>query len=277
MHFQDGIRKPAVSGMFYPKDPLRLRGTIEDLLGFQAQSQSQPRSQDRPLPKILIAPHAGYRYSGAVAASAFVQVAGRGTAFKTVLLLGPSHHFDFEGLASCSALAYETPLGEIPLDREGMARLEADAAVRCFDAAHVPEHSLEVELPFLQVAIGDFSLLPLVTGRSSPETVGRVLDRFLGDTKVLIVISTDLSHFHGYSHARELDARTCAAIEGLEEESLSPDRACGHVALAGCLHAARKHRLTVRTLDLRNSGDVTGERDRVVGYGAWAIYQPVSN
>jgi AmmeMemoRadiSam system protein B len=222
-------------------------------------------------PKALIAPHAGYIYSGPVAASAYVRLLPFRESIRRVVLLGPSHRYPLRGLAACSASAFETPLGAVPLDIHEIRRaLELDQ-VELLDQAHEGEHSLEVHLPFLQVVLGEFTLIPLVVGEAPPEEVAEVLKALWGGEETLIVISSDLSHYLTYSQANQLDAATARAIEELRPQEIGRDQACGRMPMAGLLALAREERLTVECVDLRNSGDTAGPRDQVVGYGSFVV------
>ena len=264
----DLVRDPAVAGTFYPADPEALRRGVRTYL---EQGRSRLRESGGVAPKALIAPHAGYVYSGPIAGSAYATLEALPDRIERVVLMGPSHRVAFRGLALSSAALWHTPLGDVPLDRAGAAELEKLPQVRVFDAAHVDEHSLEVQLPFLQEALGSFQLLPLVAGDAPPQEVAQVLERGWGGPETLIVISSDLSHYHDHAVARTLDGATTAALEALRPEGLDEDSACGRVPVRGLLVGARAHGLTARTLDLRNSGDTAGPRDRVVGYGAYVF------
>lgn len=252
------IRKPAVAGMFYPADAKRLRKAVGDYLAAAARAPTRA--------KAIIAPHAGYIYSGAVAGSAYAQLAEH-TGVTRVVLLGPSHRVPVPGIAASSAGAFETPLGTLPV----AGRWQRFAQVTISDAAHAGEHSLEVQLPFLQVLFGEFEIMPLVVGDATMDEVADVLEALWGGPETLVVISSDLSHYHDYETARQVDARTAAAIERLEPEGLFRGSACGRVPIGGLLLAARRHRLKAHVLDLRSSGDTAGPRDQVVGYGAFAF------
>ena len=257
------VRQPAVAGKFYPADPGELREAVSRALG-GAQTSG-------PAPKAIIAPHAGYIYSGAVAASAYARLAPARDRIRRVVLIGPSHRVAFRGLAASSADAFATPLGRVPLDRECIDALLALPAVQLLDRAHQAEHSLEVHLPFLQVVLESFRLVPLAAGDASPAEVAGVLDAVWGGNETLIVVSSDLSHYLDYDSARRVDAGTRRAIEALRWEDLGEDQACGRNGVNGLLETARRRRMRVQTLDLRNSGDTAGTRDEVVGYGAWAF------
>ena len=258
------VRRPAVAGSFYPADPGLLAENLKLLL-----EQTHPAGQG--MPKMLIAPHAGYVYSGPVAASAYALLRARAALIRRVVLLGPAHRVALRGLAAPSVDRFRTPLGDIPLDRAAINSLADLPQVRVNDAAHEREHSLEVHLPFLQALLPEFSLVPLVVGHAPPAAVAQVLERLWGGPETLIVISTDLSHYHDYNTARRLDQETCAAIEQFRYEEIGPEQACGCMPMAGALHLARQRGMQIQRLDMRNSGDTAGGRDRVVGYAAFAL------
>ena len=259
-------RRPAVAGLFYPADPAQLAADVARHL-----SGATPPHEPGPPPKAVIAPHAGYVYSGPIAGSAFAAVARRRHEVERVVLLGPSHRVPVEGLAAPSSDAFETPLGAVPIDRRAVEEALALPQVVESDAAHREEHSLEVQLPFLQEVLGAFCLVPFSVGRARAEEVAEVLDLLWGGPETLVVISSDLSHYHDYAAARRLDAATTRAIESLRPENLGEESACGRVPVSGLLVTARRRGLAVRTLDVRSSGDTAGTPDRVVGYGAWAL------
>ena len=258
-------RRPAVAGLFYPDRPSQLRATLDNLLSAE--------STEGPVPKALIVPHAGYIYSGPIAATAYARLRPAHAAIKRVILLGPSHRVPLRGLAYSRVDAYQTPLGDIPVDPSPLDALRGLPQVRCVDAAHAQEHSLEVQLPFLQQVIDDFSLLPLVVGDASAEQVCEVLEHLWGGPETLFVISSDLSHYYDYRSAQRLDQATCQAIETLRGQDIAYEQACGRIPIKGLLLAAQHHRMRVETLDLRNSGDTAGSHDKVVGYGAWALHE----
>jgi hypothetical protein len=260
------VRAPAVAGFFYPGDPAAL---CEQLDGFLASAAPAPRGAAPP--KALIVPHAGTIYSGPIAASAYARLRPLRGAIRRVVLLGPAHRVFLRGLAAPRAEAFSTPLGVVPVDRAALAALADLPQVAVSDAPHEGEHSLEVQLPFLQRVLGDFALVPLAVGEASAAEVVAVLERLWGGPETLLVVSSDLSHYHDYATARRLDRATCAAIEALDAGGLGPDSACGRVPVRGLLAAARARGLAAETLDLRSSGDTAGDRDRVVGYGAWAF------
>ncbi len=258
------IRHPAVAGQFYPGDAGTLSAQVADFLAQAPEPEGAP-------PKAVIAPHAGYVYSGPVAATAYRTLEPlRGTVTR-VVLLGPCHRVPVLGLAATTADFYETPLGNIPLDKAATADILDMAQVEAADAPHAPEHSLEVHLPFLQMVLGEFALLPLVVGQATPEQVADVLERLWGGPETLIVISTDLSHFLDYDTARKVDARTVKTIESLNPHGFGRDDACGRIPVSGLLEVARRKGMSITTLDVRNSGDTAGDKSRVVGYGSWIL------
>lgn len=256
------IRQPAVSGTFYPADQHKLQAMIE---GFIEQTEATGGAP----PKAIIAPHAGYIYSGAVAASAHARLQKGRDSIRRVVLLGPSHRVGFRGLAVSSAEWFATPLGVVPIDRKAVDGILELPYVQVLDQAHAFEHSLEVHLPFLQVVLANFSLVPIVVGNADPAEVAEVLDLLWDGEETAIVISSDLSHYHDYATAKRMDQATSAAIEALRPEDIDPADACGRLPVSGLLLLARKRGLKARTLDLRNSGDTAGGKDSVVGYGAY--------
>ncbi|MGM0592940.1 MAG: AmmeMemoRadiSam system protein B [Pseudomonadota bacterium] len=260
------VREPAVAGMFYPDDPAKLQQMVA---GFLAEADVPAAA---PPPKAIIAPHAGYPYSGPVAASVYARLRPIRDKIRRVVLLGPSHRVGFLGLATSSADAFRTPLGEVPLDSTAIAQVSALPQVHELDQAHMLEHSLEVQLPFLQETLGEFSLVPLVVGDASADEVAEVLEQLWGGEETLIVISSDLSHYHDYETARSMDSATSEAIEQLRPDAIGYECACGRNPVNGLLRVAKRKHLHAETLDLRSSGDTAGPRDQVVGYGAYLIH-----
>jgi MEMO1 family protein len=258
-------RRAAVAGRFYPSDPAELREQIEGFL----RSATAPAGE--PIPKAVIAPHAGTIYSGPIAASAYVRLAAGSSDVRRVVLLGPAHREWFRGVGVSSADAFATPLGDVLVDRSAIDDLLELDGVVVHDEAHRLEHSLEVHLPFLQVALGAFRLIPLVVGEASPELVGSVLEKLWGGAETVFVISSDLSHFHDYDTAMELDRETAGLIEEGALEALNGERACGYQPIRGMLKVARERGLGVSLVDLRSSGDTAGSRERVVGYGSFVV------
>jgi AmmeMemoRadiSam system protein B len=263
------IRRPAVAGRFYPSDPGELRREVRNLLA--AAAMPVTTGAGHPRPKALIAPHAGYIYSGPIAASAYARLGDAGD-IRRVLLLGPAHRLPFRGIAYPTADAFATPLGDLPVDQDAIAAIADLPQVTQLDRAFDGEHCLEVQLPFLQTLLGDdVRIVPLVVGEATGEEVAAVLEQLWGGPETLIVISSDLSHYLDYDSARAIDAQTAEAIRGLHPEAISARQACGRNPIAGLLTAARRHALQAAELDLRNSGDTAGPRDRVVGYGAYGF------
>lgn len=260
------IRAPAVAGTFYPAEPARLRAMVEEDLAEAAGVIAVAAT------KAIIAPHAGYVYSGPVAGHAFAALRARAAGIRRVVAIGPAHFVPVRGIAVPSADAFRTPLGDVPVDRAAILAIRDLRQVQVTDSPHRDEHALEVELPFLQTVLGAFTLVPLVVGDATPAEVAEVLARLWGGPETLIVISSDLSHYEPYASAQRHDGATAAAIERLDEAALGPGDACGHLAIGGFLVEARRHGLTADRLDLRNSGDTAGPRGQVVGYGAWAFH-----
>lgn len=262
MRLPSTTRSPAVAGAFYPAVPQRLAEDVDRMLeGAEARPQGRLRA--------LIVPHAGYVYSGPIAASAYALLKD-GPRPRRVLLLGPAHTVPLAGMALPDAGAMATPLGPVPLDEDGAQVLAEQRGVGWSELAHRREHSLEVQLPFLQQVLGDFKVVPVVVGRATPDDVALVIDS-LADRDTLVVVSSDLSHYLPWATARQLDAQTAQQILELDAESLDADQACGASPVRGLLVWARQHGLRARLLDLRNSGDTAGDKDRVVGYGAFAF------
>jgi AmmeMemoRadiSam system protein B len=264
-----GTRYPAVADSFYPGDPKELQDMIDQLLENVADSEN-PNLKP---PKAIIAPHAGYIYSGPIAATAYAQLAGIKDQIKRIILLGPSHRVALTGFAVSSADIFATPLGDICIDTELIASLLDNniSGLKVNDRAHDQEHSLEVHLPFLQTVLNEFLLVPVVVGSATAETVSEFLEQVWGGPETIIVISSDLSHFYDYQTAQSLDLNTSRAIQNLDYDTILSTDACGCVPIRGLLHRAKQLHLHATTLDCRNSGDTAGSKDRVVGYGSYAI------
>ena len=262
------VRPPAVAGAFYPADATKLDAQVARYLAAAAPRGSVPEG---PAPKAVIAPHAGYIYSGPVAASAYARLALARETVSRVVLIGPAHRVPFRGIAASGATAFATPFGPVPVDVEAVGRVRALPQVVLLEEAHRLEHSLEVQLPFLQRVLGDFTIVPLVVGSASADEVAEVIEALWEAPETAVVISSDLSHYHDYETARRLDAATSRAIEELRPDDIGPDQACGRLPINGLLRDARARGLTATTVDLRSSGDTAGTRDEVVGYGAWVF------
>jgi AmmeMemoRadiSam system protein B len=258
------IRKAAVAGQFYDADPARLKEQIATLL----------KSVDGPAPggvRGLIVPHAGYIYSGRTAAAAYRCLELAKKNIDRVVLFGPAHRVYLDGMAVPSSDAFATPLGKVRLDRSAIDRIAALPGVSIADEAHREEHSLEVQLPFLQEVLDDFTLVPVVVGRCPPQTIAAVMDTLWQTPGTLLAVSTDLSHFHSYQEARKIDASTCARLLA-REHAFAGEDACGAAALNGLMCTRQGRDLRVELLDNCNSGDTAGGKDRVVGYGAFILH-----
>ncbi len=260
------IRPTAVAGSFYPKDVSQLNNMLDEYLSIDT-NEIEP-------PKAIIAPHAGYIYSGKTAAHVYSNVAKLKDKITRVVLLGPTHRVYVQGMALASNTHFATPLGNIPIDTTTLSNLENKYDyVQFLDAAHEQEHSLEVHLPFLQKVLNNFTLIPLLVGDASPEQVANVLNDLWGDDETLIVVSSDLSHFLDYESACKKDSNTTKLIENLEYNKISSEQACGCMPMRGLLKLAQDKNMSLQTIELCNSGDTAGTKDRVVGYGAYALHE----
>jgi MEMO1 family protein len=258
-------RPPAVAGLFYPGDATALQRTIEALLAGVGDAR-------RPPPKAVVAPHAGYVYSGPIAAAVYAAIAPLRGTVRRVVLLGPTHRVPVRGLALPGSRWFETPLGKVEVDPEAVGELAGMPQVTTSAAAHALEHALEVHLPFLQTVLDEFRLVPLAVGDARPRDVAEVLGRLWGGRETLIVVSSDLSHYLPYADAQKMDRTTAEAILDMRAD-IDHDAACGATPVAGLGLEARRRALRVELVDLRNSGDTAGDRSRVVGYGAFAYYE----
>jgi MEMO1 family protein len=257
-------RAPAAAGSFYPRSAKVLSQTVGDLL-------ASTKVEGRFYPCGVIAPHAGYAYSGPVAAHAFACLSQLHGRIKRALIIGPAHFVPFVGISAPADRAFATPLGDVPVDVATVEALNEEGLVAIDDEPHAPEHAIEVELPFLQSIFPNLPIVPLLCGSTTPQAVAAVIARLWTDD-TLLVVSSDLSHFEGYRAARTHDERTAVAIEALDAGSIGPSDACGHLAIQGALTEAERRGLNVTRLALKNSGDAAGDRRRVVGYGAWALH-----
>ena len=267
------IRPPAVAGMFYPGDAASLQDEVATCLAVPPAPTFDATTKG--LLKAVIVPHAGYIYSGGTAGHAYALLAPLAGRIRRVVLLGPCHRVSVHGLAAPTVTAFATPLGSIPLDRAALDALADLPQVVASDAAHAQEHSLEVQLPFLQTVLGAFELVPLAVGDASAGEVAEVLDRLWGGPETLIVISSDLSHFHSYREAQSIDNATVAHILALDQLT-SFDQACGALPINGLLAVARRRGLQIECVAQCNSGDTAGDKGRVVGYASFALYEPVA-
>jgi AmmeMemoRadiSam system protein B/AmmeMemoRadiSam system protein A len=262
------VRPAAVAGMFYPGDARALAAEVDELL----DGVDSPAGPRLGYPKAIVVPHAGYIYSGPTAARAYDELAPARGIVRRVVLLGPVHRVPVRGLAVPTASAFATPLGAVRIDREAIGAVRALAQVVTSDPAHALEHSLEVQLPFLQKVLGDFALAPFAVGDASVEEVAEVIERLWGGPETLMVVSTDLSHYHSYDEARAIDGATVRRIAALATD-IDHDEACGATPLNGLLHSARRKQLSMKLLGVCNSGDTAGGKDRVVGYSSFGLYE----
>jgi AmmeMemoRadiSam system protein B/AmmeMemoRadiSam system protein A len=258
----NAVRKPAIAGSFYPGEANVLAREVDELLATAAT--------DAPAPKACIVPHAGHVYSGQLAAMVYARLRNATTPITRVVLLGPSHQIAFRGIATSNAPAFQTPLGEVPVDHAAIKEIERLEGVGAREAAHATEHSVEVHLPFLQRCLKNFQLVPLVVGDATPGQVADVLEVLWGGPETLVVVSSDLSHFHDYDTARTQDARTSQRITGLATD-ISGEEACGCRPINGLTTFARRRGIGLSEVDTCNSGDTAGDRVRVVGYGAYVM------
>ena len=259
------VRPAAVAGTFYPQSAAILAREINEMLCLSEKTEPTQ-------PKAIIVPHAGYIYSGVVAAKAYASLSAWRSVIQRVVLLGPTHRVPVNGLALPACIAFSTPLGTVPIDMEAITAIKDLPQIVVSNLAHAQEHSLEVQIPFLQTVLGEFSLLPLALGDTTPSMVAEVLERLWGEQETLIVVSSDLSHYLPYSEAKGIDGKTTHQIMALEA-TIHHQQACGATPVNGLLLAARHHGLRVQLLDQRNSGDTAGDKARVVGYAAFAFYE----
>lgn len=265
------LRPPAVAGSFYPDDPKALVRMVDQLL-ITAERNQLKTNDDRTL-KALIVPHAGFRYSGQIAAAAYVKIRKYAEQISRVVLIGPAHRVRVKGMAISGANYFSTPLGTIPIDTESVAQcLKELNSVSISNKAHEQEHSLETQLPFLQRCLKRFSLIPVLVGSAPPEEVEQCLNLLWGGEETLVLISSDLSHFLSYQDAQRIDAFTANAILNFDPAVIGYDHACGQIGVRGLLNVASRKKMEVVQLDVRNSGDTSGRKDQVVGYGSFAFY-----
>jgi hypothetical protein len=259
------IRKPNVAGQFYPEQTKALVEMINKFLS-EAKHVVLPEQ-----PKAIIVPHAGYIYSGTVAATIYAALSQYKDIINNVILLGPTHRMTFKGVAATMVDCFETPLGSIPVVHNWRNTLTS-SVVNVNETAYEMEHSIEIQLPFLQVVLDKFELLPFVVGDEDFIAVADIIDSLWGKEDTLVVVSSDLSHYKDYNTAQELDALTSQAIVNLTPLEIKHEQACGLIPIQGLLQAAKNRKMKVRALDVRNSGDTAGSKDSVVGYGAFCFW-----
>lgn len=259
------IRPAAVAGMFYPADAKKLQTTVHHLLDIAEHSDIKP--------KALIAPHAGYIYSGSIAACAYNSLKNCKNNFKKIFLLGPAHTKPVKSIALPSHEYFSTPLGQYKLDTDTISKIAKKYNFEFDDLAHMKEHCLEVHIPFLQVLYPESELIPIVVGHCDQSFLADILEPYWNNKDTMFIISSDLSHYHQYTDAMRIDAQTTKAIENLDSDLISPKRACGCYPIKGILELAHRHNLKVKTIAQCNSGDTAGDKSKVVGYGAYIIYE----
>lgn len=262
------VKQPAVAGKFYPADPGDLSKMLQHLYAGSVLNNI-------PQPKIILAPHAGYIFSGPIAANAY-RVLENMQHIKHIVLIGPAHYVYVDGAALPSAEAFRTPLGDIPVNQEFIKHLQSLPHINVFDEPFTQEHSLEVQLPFLQMQLRDFTITPILVGHPDKTLVAAIIEQFYNREDTLFVISSDLSHYHDYTTAVQRDQQTMNSILNLNADALVPDQACGCFAIKGLLHFAKAQHLHAQLIDIRNSGDTQGDKNRVVGYSAVHFYKPLS-
>ncbi len=271
-------RPAAVAGRFYPADPTELAAMVDRFITDAATwmgDDLKPDADQTAHFKAMISPHAGYVFSGPIAGSGYLWLKAAAERIKKVVLIGPAHYKSFEGVATISADAMASPLGDLPVDRPLLDKAMQLPFVAVNDEAHAPEHGLEVHLPFLQRVLGTgdaFTVAPFIFSRTDGQRVGELIEALWGGPETLILVSSDLSHFYNYDDANTLDHAACEAIEQFDPVAIKEEQACGRLAIQGLLHVGPSHNLHVKTLDLRNSGDTAGSKDRVVGYGSWVFF-----
>ncbi|WP_299014218.1 AmmeMemoRadiSam system protein B [uncultured Photobacterium sp.] len=259
------IRPPAVAGSFYDKSPESLQSQLDNWLNPVTDTSGQIRA--------LIVPHAGYIYSGEIAAEAYRHLKLQADRINKVILIGPSHRFFFQGCALPAVNYFSTPLGNVPIDTQSVEILSKIDDIEISDQVHAFEHCLEVQLPFLQRCLNSFTLLPILTSEVSPVTVAKIIDSLWQDENTLLVISSDLSHYHPYTEAQALDKKTCSLIEHFEP-TLQPEQACGSTGINTLLLLAKKRDYQLKRVELKNSGDTAGDKERVVGYVSYLVSEP---
>jgi len=263
------VRPPAVSGMFYP-------GSKQEIFDFFDECENRSlvkRTSGEPIPRALILPHAGYVYSGCAAYEGYQYWQAANEKIKTVVVIGPAHRVAFEGIATVGVQFLETPLGLAEVDSDLRESLKTSGLISVSDHAHAAEHSIEVHLPFIQSMLPNAKILPLLDGMVSADKVSQIIESLWDDSGVYFVISSDLSHFHSYEEAKALDKQTADLIESGDWQALSGERACGYIGIQGLLKMQASHSLKLEQIRLINSGDTAGDKQRVVGYGSWAVFE----
>jgi len=259
------LRIPAHAGQYYPADAGFLEKVVDEYL-----TDGGTVSE---IPKAVIAPHAGFIHSGRIAGKAFAVWKAQEVRARRVVLIGPSHYYDFPGIALPDSTRFQTPLGEVQVDPAADDLKRKFRYVRVFEAAHYPEHALEVLLPFLQRAVPGAKIVPLITGRTEMSQVSAVIEEIWGGADTLLVISSDLSHNHPYEIAQKVDRQTARAIVEFDFSRLTADQACAYQAMRGFLKAAIRKEMRCSLLELRNSADASGDMSLVTGFGAFHFFE----
>jgi AmmeMemoRadiSam system protein B len=260
-------RTPAVAGLFYPASPSALASAVDEMLA------STRVDAGAPVPKALVVPHAGYVYSGPIAASAYARLRPAADRIARAVIVGPAHRVWVDGVVDAGADAFVTPLGSIAVDVDALSAIASRITIGTSAHAHAREHSLEVQLPFVQRVLPRAKIVPLAVGHAPPDEVGRALEALWGGDETVVLVSSDLSHYHPYDVARTLDGETAERIVSLDSTEIPGERACGAAGINGLLWVARRRGMRAEQLDVRNSGDTAGRRDEVVGYGAFAFFE----
>ncbi|MEA1989063.1 MAG: AmmeMemoRadiSam system protein B [Pseudomonadota bacterium] len=267
------VRPPAVSGMFYP-------GNKQEISDFFAECENFSlikHTHSNPIPRALILPHAGYIYSGCAAYEGYQYWQAASEKIKTVVVIGPAHRVAFEGIATVGVELLETPLGLVEVDGDLRDYMIKEGLISVADQAHAAEHSIEVHLPFIQSMLPNAKILPLLDGMVSADKVKKIIESLWNDSGVYFVISSDLSHFHSYDEAKAIDKQTANLIESGDWQALNGNRACGYIGIQGLLKMQVSHSLKLEQIRLINSGDTAGDKQRVVGYGSWAVFEQEVN
>lgn len=265
-------RAPAVSGLFYNDSPISLRRQVLEFLAAASSAEDRSATKNSEL-KAVVVPHAGYIYSGPVAAFAYKEIQKEAAHFKKIVLIGPSHHVPFQGVAVPKMNTFATPLGSVSVDLSLKQIALNFSFVIENDEPHRKEHSLEVQLPFLQVALKKFSILPIVIGQASATDLTQLLYKLCTEKDVLIVISSDLSHYLPYNIAQKRDLNTIDHILHFEPEKIEYDDACGRQGIQAFLHYAQSKKLIPILFNYKNSGDTAGDKSQVVGYCSIGFYE----
>ena len=259
------IKQADVAGMFYPGEEASLRQMVDGFIQKALSFDLRPRA--------IIAPHAGYIYSGSIAGTAYKTIAAVRDQIENVIIMSPAHRFYLRGIALHMADAFATPLGNIPVNIGIVKKIKQFSSVQWEERSFIQEHGLETHLPFIQRAFKPgIKIVPMIVGECQESEVAEILESVWEDPRNFVIISSDLSHFHSYADAKKLDRNTVDLIQNLDSQSLDTEFACGHYPICGLLNLARNRKLKIKALDIRSSGDTAGSKESVVGYGSFAVY-----